>query len=411
MSELNKLKNELIREKESYYCLNKYFNNVINSIIVGVILTDNQLAIQQVNTMGAKLLGLTDNNIKGLSLSKFIVCNKIKDCLSKADILDLDGYETEMVVLNKNNNEEVPLLLNFSVFNNEENNIEGVSCFLTDLTDRKKIERQLAQSQNLESVGQLAAGIAHEINTPIQYVRDNMQFLDEEFSNILKFIEMVTMKVNETKCLDVIKDEFLLEYENCDLKYLLSEIPIAVRQTLEGAETVAKIVRSMKEFSHPGTDELVGVDINKAIESTITVSASEWKYVAELDCKLAKDIPFALCLPGDLNQSLLNLIINASHAIEDAQKVSSDHKGKIEIVTKEEADSIIISISDNGTGIPPEIQEKIFNPFFTTKEVGRGSGLGLSFVYNSIVESQNGSIKFETSEKGTTFFIKFQKCN
>jgi two-component system NtrC family sensor kinase len=261
-----------------------------------------------------------------------------------------------------------------------------------------------------ESIGQLAAGIAHEINTPTQYVGDNTRFLKEAFEDTNRALKSYDQLFKAVKK-NSVSDHLIQEVENViqktDLIYLMAEIPTAIEQTLEGLARVTKIVRSMKEFSHPGADEKTTVDINNALENTITVARNEWKYVADVKTDFEADLPLVACLPGELNQVFLNIIINAAHAISDALEDGSENKGIITASTRSKRNSVEIRISDTGRGIPEDIQPRIFDPFFTTKEPGRGTGQGLAISHTVIVEKHGGSINFEAETgKGTTFIIQ-----
>ena len=288
--------------------------------------------------------------------------------------------------------------------------VVGVLAIGQDITERAILQNQLTQAQKLESIGQLAAGIAHEINTPTQYVGDNTRFLQDAFGDLQKVLikhgELLESVKSGNPTETLIHDvESVLE--EADLSYLNQEIPKAIEQALEGVERVAKIVSSMKEFSHPGSGEKTAHDINRALESTITVARNEWKYVAEMETDFDPDLPLVPCLPGELNQVFLNMIINAAHAISDTSGNGSNGNGIIRVQSRYCDDSAEIRISDTGSGIPENVRTKIFDPFFTTKEVGRGSGQGLAISHTVIVEKHGGSLDFETEEgKGTTFIIR-----
>ena len=243
-------------------------------------------------------------------------------------------------------------------------------------------------AQRLESIGQLAAGIAHEINTPIQYVGDNARFLQNACAELAPLID-----------LDRAADD-----KRDDMQYLCREIPKAIEQLLEGVEQVARIVSAMKEFSHPGPPEKTAFDLNRAVQSTILVARNEWKYVADMVENLEADLPQALCVAGEINQVLLNLIVNAGHAIAAAGK---SEKGVITVSTGHTNTWVEIRVQDTGTGIPMAIRSKVFDPFFTTKEVGKGTGQGLSIVHTVVVKNHGGTVHFETETGvGTTFVVR-----
>lgn len=244
--------------------------------------------------------------------------------------------------------------------------------------------RLMQQSQKLEAIGRLASGVAHEINTPIQYIGDNIRFLQTSWREI--------------------RPQLPATSNTPDWDYLMEELPRAIDQSLEGVERVSKIVRGMKDFAHPATNIKTSTDINRAIESTLTVSTNEWKYVAEVETDL-HPLPLAKCLPGEIHQVLLNVIVNAAHAIAD--KGNRDKKGVIRISTSATDDYVEIRIADTGCGIRPECRGKIFEPFFTTKEVGRGTGQGLALARTVIVQQHGGKIWFESEvDAGTTFTIQ-----
>ena len=279
----------------------------------------------------------------------------------------------------------------------------------TDLTERKLLEDQLQRGQKLESIGQLAAGIAHEINTPTQYVGDNIWFLKEsfqDFNGILKKNDELLESCRSNTVTPELVAEMEKVIERADLEYLESEVPKAFDQALDGVERNRKIVQSMKDFAHPGSTDKKATDLNKAIESTITVASNEWKYVADVVTDYDQDLPPVYCFAGEFNQVILNMIINAAHAITDTVGDGSNGRGTITISTKCKDEWAEVRISDTGTGIPEEIRQKIFDPFFTTKEVGKGSGQGLAISHAVITEKHKGEILIESEMgKGTTFII------
>lgn len=288
--------------------------------------------------------------------------------------------------------------------------LAGCLLFGADVTARKAMQSQLAHAQKLEAIGLLAAGIAHEINTPTQFVGDNTRFLKDAFGDIMPLLELITTMANRA-WQGASTHDLLTQVEElahrADVPYLVTEIPKAIEQSLTGLERVAKIVRAMKEFSHPGTEDMTYVDLNRALDSTITISRNEWKYVAEVETDFDEDLPPIPCIPGDLNQVFLNVIVNAAHAIRDVVGESREEKGRIRISTRRDGAWVEVRIADTGTGIPEDIQQRIFDPFFTTKEVGKGTGQGLALAHNIVTERHRGSIAVESvCGKGATFVIR-----
>ncbi len=243
----------------------------------------------------------------------------------------------------------------------------------------KQLEVELRQAQKLESVGRLAAGIAHEINTPIQYIGDSLAFVREAIG------DLPTADPEERDYLD-------------------AQIPIALTRGLDGIARVARIVRSMKVFAHPDQPEMTAVDLNEALASTFDVARNEYKYVADVDLALASDLPSVCCHAGQINQVFLNLVVNAAHAIGDAHPAGT--RGRIAATTRRDGDSVVIAIADSGAGIPEAIRDHVFEPFFTTKPVGKGTGQGLAIAH-SVIDRHRGSLTFESVVGiGTTFFVR-----
>jgi len=289
-------------------------------------------------------------------------------------------------------------------------NVSHFIAIKEDITEQRALETQLRQAQKLEAIGQLAAGIAHEINTPAQYVSDNTTFLKQSWESILSVLSVVR-QLREEASNAAIPRHLIEQLESCweagDIEYLQAEIPRAIEQSLDGIQRVSKIVRAMKEFSHPGSEDKRSVDINKSIETTITVARNEWKYVADVETRFEASLPFVPCHAGEFNQVILNLLVNSAHAIAEAVGNASSGKGKIVVTTRRDGDWVEVSVGDNGAGIPISAQARIFEPFFTTKPVGKGTGQGLALAHNTIVNRHGGKIWFTTEVgKGTTFFLR-----
>ena len=286
----------------------------------------------------------------------------------------------------------------------------SVLIVATDVTQQKVLQGQLAQAQKLESIGQLAAGIAHEINTPTQFVSDNTRFVQKAFPKLKDLL------VKYGQLLDAVRggaappeliDELDSAIRTAKLSFLLEQMPEAIADALEGLERVSRIVRAMKDFSHPGEDDMCEADLNHAIESTITVARNEWKYVAEMALDLDPELPPVPCVVGDFNQVILNMVVNAAHAIADVVGDGSRGKGTITVSTRGLDQAVEIRISDTGTGIAEAHRSKVFDHFFTTKEVGKGTGQGLAIAHSVVTEKHGGSIALESEVgQGTTFIIR-----
>ena len=278
-----------------------------------------------------------------------------------------------------------------------------------DITERKELEMKLSHGQKLESIGRLAAGIAHELNTPTQYVGDNTHFLTEAFDDLRQVLAVYDRLVDAARGGRV--DPALIEdvatiREEHDLENLLEEIPRALEQGLEGLTRITEIVQAMKEFSHPGSENKVATDINRVIRNTATIARNEWKYCALLTLDRDPALPTVMCHGGEVGQVILNMIVNAAQAIGTQEKPSGAPLGRIAITTRHEDPNVVVCISDDGPGIPQQLQELVFDPFFTTKPVGKGSGQGLAISRAVITEKHGGDLTLTSSpEGGTTFAI------
>jgi PAS domain S-box-containing protein len=272
-------------------------------------------------------------------------------------------------------------------------NLTGLVGTGFDITERKAAEERMASSDRLESIGRLAAGVAHEINTPIQFLNDSVSFIREGVEELLAYIDKVHSAAPATQP----KDE--------DVEYLREELPPALTRVADGLSRIAEIVRSMKHFSHADQREMSAVDLNASIASTLVIARSEYKDIADLETDYSP-LPPVTCHGGQINQVVLNLVVNSAHAIADFVKQHGG-RGRISVKTAVDGDYALISITDTGGGIPEGIRARIFDPFFTTKEVGRGTGQGLSIVRNTIVKGHGGLLDFECEMgKGTTFHVR-----
>lgn len=387
----------------------KKFQTLMEASPVGTMVTDHEHVIIDMNQSALELLGKFKSDVVGKKSSEFIVALPE----GEQQGLTLDKQERQLITAS---GEQIPIMLSATPI--EVDCQDLVLKTFVDLTERKnqeqeklQLEKQLYQSQKLEGLGTLAAGIAHEINTPIQYIGDNVRFLEENvpvlFEGIDEYKKLLKGIIPKSKSEQINKTLSTID-ERMDLEFIKEELPQAISQSREGLNRVSEIVQAMKAFSYLDDSKMLQADINKCVKSAIMVTKNEWKYIAAVNSELDPKLPEICCYVSDINQMLMNLIINATHAIEKTKTDTHDqHIGSITLSTRTvDSKNIEIKITDTGCGIPKEISHKIFEPFFTTKGVGKGTGQGLSMAYSIVTEKHKGTIKFESVPgQGTTFFI------
>lgn len=394
---------------------------VINAAQDGILMMDDQCLTTLWNPAAERITGYTAAEVIWKNLFNLLVPERVR---AEHNSAFLSWWKTgqnyvrtktvDMPCVRKDGT-EISIELSLSLV--ELHGRRTAVGVIGDITERQRAQKErdlmevmLRQAQKLESVGQLAAGIAHEINTPTQYVGDNTRFFKDAFEELQRALQAYARLLSACKkgsATPKLVDEVESEVRAADLEYISEEIPKAIGQTLEGVDRVATIVRAMKEFSHPGTKEKTPTNIHKAIESTLIVCRNEYKYVAEVATDFDPSMPLVPCIPGDFNQVILNLVINAAHAIADKLGPESQSKGRITIKTIRDGNWAEIRVSDTGTGIPEAARSRIFDPFFTTKEVGKGTGQGLAICHAVLVGKHGGKITFETElGKGTTFIVR-----
>jgi PAS domain S-box-containing protein len=349
----------------------------------------NTALARNMGTAAADAIGKTDFDFHKPELAKKFYADEQALIKSGTAIIDLEepGFDAQTGMARTVRTSKVPL-------RDENGEVIGIIGVGFDITERKVAEQRLAASEHLESIGRLAAGVAHEINTPIQYLNDSVYFIRDAMQDLLAHnAKLVAMLPEPPE-----PDE--------DIEDLRKDLPPALDRVVEGLARIAEIVRSMKEFSHVDQREMARVDLNRAINSTLIIARTEYKYIAELETEFA-DLPLVTCHGGQINQVVLNLVVNAAHAIADRNKaLGSTEKGRITVKTRIEDGFAVISIGDTGGGIPEAIRKRIFEPFFTTKEVGRGTGQGLSIAHN-VINAHGGKLDFVTEMgKGTTFNVR-----
>ena len=282
----------------------------------------------------------------------------------------------------------------------------SVHGVLLDVTVRRSQENQLLQAGRLEAIGQLAAGVAHEINTPIQYISDNTHFVKENLDTLLDFVQracaLCELEPGSKRLATGIAELDDLRHD-LDLDFLAGEIPQALSESQDGLDRVAKIVRAMKQFSHPGSSEPEPADLNEAVRATVEVARMRWKHVATVELALDPDLPQVPCVISEINQVVLNLVVNAADALQE----QGGRQGEIRVTTRVDGGFVSIIVADNGPGIPEAIRDRIFDAFFTTKPPGVGTGQGLALSHNIVVIQHQGKLSCESSPgQGTSFQIQ-----
>ena len=272
-----------------------------------------------------------------------------------------------------------------------------------ELTEHRQLEAQLRHAQKLQSIGTLAAGLAHELNTPVYYIKDNLSFVEEVCSEVFGLL-LFAKELLTAEATTAAREAFEQRADQIDLELFAEELPGALSSLRVGADRVTKIVGAMKAFSHPQPAKMSYFDINEGIRTVAIISSSEYKYVAELKLDL-DELPRVKCRGDDLNTVFINLIVNAAHAIRDAGR----RKGHIVVRTRDFDDRVEVAVSDDGPGIPEAVRDRIFEPFFTTKPCGQGTGQGLALVH-SIVADHGGAVRLQSElGKGTTFTLLIPK--
>ncbi|OQX20299.1 MAG: hypothetical protein BWK76_01605 [Desulfobulbaceae bacterium A2] len=392
-----------------------------SSINMAIVAIDHDMRVHYLNPLAEEMFDMAAERVAGADLRGLHVMQGVTPQQMEQLLQEVHQRGECSFLVSREHGDTTHLLsARVSSITTPDGRQAGYVLMARDITEERRLEQEkellqteLLQAQKLESVGRLAAGIAHEINTPIQYVVANTEFFEESFASLVAGLLPVRQLLANADAeitpqqLQAARDAL----QAADWDYLAEEIPRAIAQSCDGLQRISSIVLAMKEFSHPGGKEKQEASLNRIIETTITVARSEWKYVAEVETDLAPDLPLIPCLVDEMGQVVLNMLVNAAQAIAESLGGSPEGaKGRIAIKTRCTDKTVILEISDTGCGIPPEIQEKIFDPFFTTKEVGKGTGQGLTIAHDVIVNKHGGTIHLTSeSGKGTTFHISLPR--
>jgi PAS domain S-box-containing protein len=380
----------------------QFLENVLSALPGALFVADEHGLIQLCNEAASTLVGRTVSELMGSPLSAVFEAD-LGAATAESPIV-----RAERTLLTATG-ERVPVFVSSASIATVNVAARGGAVFIAiDIRDRKQLEMELHQAQKLESVGRLAAGVAHEINTPAQFVSDSVQFLKDGMSGLLGLVAtyrslhraVMTGASTHEAALEVVRAE-----HDADLDYLIENVPSAIDRSIDGLGRVTAIVKSMKDFAHPDRKEMVAVDLNHGIQSTLNITRNEFKYVADLQTDFGP-LPPVICHGGDINQVVLNIVVNAAHAIGDVVGATG-RRGLISVETRVDGSFVLIRISDTGTGIPEAIRDRVFDPFFTTKDVGKGTGQGLAIARAIVIDKHRGQFSFETElGLGTSFTIR-----
>jgi PAS domain S-box-containing protein len=380
---------QLIRRKEEYY------RSLIEHISDVILVADRRGVVTYHNPATSRVLGYTFDELEHVRPKNLLHPEdlaRIKSGGGEPFSTDT-GTTPALIRLRHRDGHWVPLE---TIVTNWVSTpaIEGVVINMRDVTERQRVELELRQSQKLQAVGRLAAGIAHEINTPIQFIGDNLHFLRDAATTLFDTLHAQRGLLSSGPQSAAASE---------DISMLEEEVPLAIEQSLDGVQRVAIIVGALKEFAHPDSSEQVGADLNHALKGTLTMARSELRSVADIQADFA-DLPPICCHLGELNQVFLNLLVNAAHAVSDADRGAA---GVVRVSSRREGDWVVVRVQDNGCGVPESIRTQIFDPFFTTKDIGRGSGQGLALARSIVVDQHGGSIDFTSSVgEGSTFIVR-----
>lgn len=404
---LKNYQKELLREKEE-------LSTTLRGITDGVIFFQTDGKIMYFNEAASKILEIDADSMKVMRVFDLfqIMTDDGEILFNPVDILQNTNHnDNSRIQLSIRNHNNKKLILSGKIAGIKSNKdlLEGITFFFQDITEQVKIANELTLAQKMESVGRLASGIAHEINTPLQFIGDNNFFLKDAADSILEYFKIIDFeinKINDQDTCSITRSNIKKAKEDLGIDFLSEEMKKSIKSNLDGIQRVSKIVLAMKNFAHPSGKQKVLSDINSTIETTSVISKNEWKYDAELELDLNPDLPAIYCVTDEINQVLLNMIINSVHAIQEFKlKQNSNELGKITIKTDFDDKWLTIEITDSGTGISQENIDKIFDPFFTTKPVGKGTGQGLPIVHDIIVNKHQGRINVESQIGKFTKFI------
>jgi len=397
--------------------LQRYNENIIQNLNSALLVVDAEGRIVTANTTAEEILAAESGGLVGRRVWDWLADETPEQSVigrTLGEGLRFKGHETK---LRLDDGSVLPIGISCSPLAVEpggEGEFEGRAAvaIFQDLSEVKQLQRQVLQTEKMASIGQLAAGVAHEINNPMGFIHANLfqmtEYLGdlrqawERVDDLQKAIQNVEEGGDGLEAVRVASDSLAAVERELGLDFVQTDFAKAVRESQEGAERIRHIVKDLRDFSHQGSDECIEADVNLCLDSTASIAWTMMKHSVVLEKEYC-DLPPIRCYPSQLKQVFMNLLVNAYQAIEE--KLGDTGTGLIELRSQREGDGVSISIRDTGTGIPARDQARIFDPFFTTKEVGAGTGFGLATSY-SIVRRHRGRIEV-TSEpgEGATFKV------
>jgi len=398
------LAEQALRQSEERY------RTLVDLMHQGLVIFSPEGRIDFANDTLCEMLGAPATAVVGHDAREFVRAEDRSRFATALRARREGGGEPYEMALRRNDGRLTFIMSSPTPLIGEDGEYQGSLEVLTDVSRLKELEMRLVTAKRLEAIGQLAGGVAHEINTPLQYVSGNLEFALSNLPRLAALVEKYEAALalaGEGEAVAAARADIAAYRREHDMDMVLAELPLALAESHAGAERVAAFVRSIKRFAQSESEGRRIIDVVEAITATVEMARSAMHGTATFVVSLDEDLPPLPCVPGDFNQLLLCLLLNAGQAVEEACAGKPAVDGRVHVRARVVEESLEVAISDTGRGIPPEIQDKIFNPFFTTKEVGQGTGQGLSIAL-SIIQRHQGGIRFETQPgRGTTFYVTF----
>lgn len=403
----NKLAKKDRDVKRGRYCVEMskaQYRQLVEFAPLGIMRTSPNGELQSANQHLAAMLGYVspDDMIGRVENVSHVLYRNKEDWERHLELIQTNGQGVfPECVFKSIEDRDIWVEIHGRAISEENGDVEAYEFFIIDITERKQAEEFRIQAEKMRAIGSLAAGITHEVNTPSNYIQNNIKYVMDTFGVVQDVIRKLEELTGDGQHEDVAAILKKLETEA-----LLTEIPDALHDSKQGIEHIIGIVRSVNQFSHPSNNKMTSANLNEAVRNAVTITTNEWKYYADVKLNLDQDLPHVPCIVDQIHQVIINLIINAAHAIIPKLKSGEFEKGVITLGTSFDDSWITLTCSDNGTGIPEAVRDLIFKPFFTTKEIGKGTGQGLTIARTLIIKKHGGDLTFETEEgKGTIFTV------